>query len=239
MPCRRLALAAALLSVSAMSPLAAQPAPAPSAAATAAEATVLRLSETGEVTRAPDELRLNLRAEARGRDAAAVQAQVNRTVQAALAKAGGVAEVRATTGGYWTNRDSESREWTASQGLSLRATNATPALELAGALQGEGLLMDGMAWTLSPEAARTARQEAGRLAIESLRARAAAVADQLGMAVAGIRSLSVDTPEAPMPRLAMAMRAGARADAPPPASAPEEVTVTATAQAEILLRPRP
>jgi predicted secreted protein len=242
MPCRRLALAAALLSVSAMSPLAAQPAPTqPAAASARVEATVLRLSETGEVTRAPDELRLNLRAEARGRDAATVQAQVNRAVQSALAKAGGVAEVRATTGGYWTNRDSESREWTASQGLSLlslRAANATPALELAGALQGEGLLMDGMAWTLSHDAARAARQEAGRLAIEALRARAAAVAEQLGMEVAGLRSLSVDTPEAPMPRMAMAMRAQAAA-APPPASAPEEVTVTATAQAEVLLRPRP
>jgi predicted secreted protein len=236
---RRLALVA-LLALSAAGPLAAQPAPAQSAApgAAPAEGTLLRLSETGEVSRAPDELRLNLRAEARGRDAATVQAQVNRAVQAALAKAGGVAEVRATTGGYWTNRDSESREWIASQGLSLRATNATPALELAGALQGEGLLMDGMAWTLSRDAARGARQEAGRLAIEALRARATAVAEQLGMEVAGIRSLSVDTPEAPMPRMAMAMRAQAAA-APPPASAPEEVTVTATAQAEVLLRPRP
>ncbi|WP_158601000.1 SIMPL domain-containing protein [Teichococcus wenyumeiae] len=236
---RRLTLVA-LLALSAAGPLAAQPVPAqPAAPASArAETTLLRLSETGEVTRAPDELRLNLRAEARGRDAATVQAQVNRMVQAALAKAGGVAEVRATTGGYWTNRDGESREWTASQGLSLRATQATPALELAGTLQGDGLLMDGMAWSLSPEAARAARQEAGRLAIEALRARAAAVAEQLGMEVAGIRSLSVDTPEAPMPRMAMAMRAQSAAAAPPPASAPEEVTVTATAQAEVLLRPR-
>jgi predicted secreted protein len=235
MPCRRLALAA-LLSLSAPGLLAAQPAP-PSATASAAEATVLRLSESGEVTRAPDELRLTLRAEARGRDAADVQAQVNRAMQAALARAGGVAAVRATTGGYWTNRDGESGQWTASQALSLRATQATPALELAGALQGEGLLMDGMAWSLSPETARAARQEAGRLAIEALRARAAAVAAQLGMEVAGLRSLTLDTPETPMPRMAMAMRA-ARDTAPPPASAPEEVAVSATAQAEVLLRPR-
>ncbi|MCG7363591.1 SIMPL domain-containing protein [Roseomonas sp. ACRSG] len=236
---RPLALAA-LLAFSAAGPLAAQPAPVPPAtSAPRAQGTLLRLNETGEVSRAPDELRVNLRAEARGRDAAAVQAQVNRVVQAALAKAGGVAELRATTGGYWTNRDSESREWTASQGLSLRATNAAPALELAGTLQGEGLLMDGMAWSLSRDAAHAARQEAGRLAIEALRARAGAVAEQLGMEVAEIRSLSIDTPEAPMPRMAMAMRAQAAAAAPPPASAPEEVTVTATAQAEVLLRPRP
>ncbi|MFC7554007.1 SIMPL domain-containing protein [Pseudoroseomonas wenyumeiae] len=105
---RRLTLVA-LLALSAAGPLAAQPVPAqPAAPASArAETTLLRLSETGEVTRAPDELRLNLRAEARGRDAATVQAQVNRMVQAALAKAGGVAEVRATTGGYWTNRDGD------------------------------------------------------------------------------------------------------------------------------------
>jgi predicted secreted protein len=234
----RLALAALLLLPAAGAvpgPWAARPA---MAQAAATEATLLRLTETGEVTRAPDELRLTLRAEARGGNAAAVQAQVNRAAQAALARAGGVAGLRATTGGYWTNRDGESRQWTASQTLSLRATDPTPALELAGALQGEGLLMDGMAWTLSPEAARMARQQAGQQAIEALRARAGAVAAQLGMEVAGIRQLSLDTPEAPMPRMAaMAMRGKAEAG-PPPASAPEDVTITATAQAEVLLRPR-
>jgi predicted secreted protein len=246
MPRRRFALAAALAPLlclgapAALLPAAAQAQPVTPAPSMPAESTVLRLSETGEVSRAPDELRIDLRAEARGADAAVVQAQVNRAATAALERARAVAGVRASTGGYWTNRDNETRQWTASQHLSLRGGEAAALLQLAGALQEQKLLMDGMAWSLSREAGQAARQEAGRLAIEALRARAAAVAEQLGMEVALIRQLSLDAPEVPMPRMAAAMRASARgADAPRPVSAPEETVVSATVQGEVLLRPRP
>jgi predicted secreted protein len=200
--------------------------------------TLLRLSETGEVTRAPDEIRVEMRAEARGADAAAVQAQVNRAMTAAMEKARAVPGVLPTTGGYWTNRDSQTRQWNASQRLSLRGKEAAPMLELAGSLQAQGLAMDGLNWSLSRETAQAARQEAGQLAIAALRARAVAVAAQLDMEVAGIRNLALDAPEAPMPRMAMAMR-GASANAPPPpVSAPEDVTVSSTATAEVVLRAR-
>jgi predicted secreted protein len=199
--------------------------------------TLLRLSETGEVTRAPDEISVELRAEARGADAAAVQAQVNRAMAAAMAKARAVPGVLPTTGGYWTNRDSQSRQWNASQRLSLRGKEAAPMLELTGSLQAQGLAMDGLNWSLSRETAQAARQEAGQLAIAALRTRAAAVAAQLDMEVAGIRNLALDAPEAPMPRMAMAMR-GASANAPPPVSAPEDITVSSTATAEVVLRAR-
>ncbi|MBO1076380.1 SIMPL domain-containing protein [Roseomonas marmotae] len=240
---RRLALAA-LVPMLALGTLAALPPHARAQGAAApvenpAETTLLRLSETGEVTRAPDELRLELRAEARGSEAAAVQAQVNRAMQAALERARAAQGVRASTGNYWTNRDPESRQWTASQTLVLRGAEAAPLLELAGQMQGQGLAMAGMGWNLTREATQAARQEAGKLAIEALRARAAAVAEQLGMEVAGIRLLSLDAPEAPMPRMAMAMAARGPAAAPPPVSAPEDVAITATAQAELVLRRRP
>ncbi|MDB5369017.1 MAG: hypothetical protein JWP20_575, partial [Roseomonas sp.] len=199
--------------------------------------TVLRLSETGEVTRAPDEVRADLRAEARGPDAAAVQAQVNRLAEAALTRARAVEGVRVTTGGYWTNRDSQTRQWNASQRLSLRGSDAAPLLELAGALQAQGLVMDGLNWSLSRPAEQAARQEAGRLAIEALRTRAEAVAGQLGLEVVGIRNLALDAPEAPMPRMATAAMRGSAGGAPP-VSAPEDVTITSTAVAEVVLRRR-
>lgn len=235
------ALVAANLAVADLvgaAPLAAQTTETPANAASTAllPETVLSLSETAEVLRAPDELRASLRAEARGANAAAVQAQVNRAMEQALAAARGVSGVRASTGGYWTNRVEEGRSWTASQTLNLRAAEPAAMLELVGRLQGQGLVMGDLSWRLSREAETAARQEAGKLAIEALRQRAEAVAAQLGLRVAGIRQLRLDAPEVPMPRM-MAMAATARREsAPPPVTAPEEVAVTSTAAAEILLR---
>lgn len=225
-------LLAGLLAIAPLAPALAQ-APAPAAAASQLAETVLHLSETAQVTRAPDEIQATLRAEARGANAAAVQAQVNRAIQAALGKAQAVSALRASTGGYWTHRTEENRQWVASQGLSLRGREAGPLLELTGTLQADGLALAELGWSLSDAAEKVAKQEAGRLAIAALRQRAQDVAQQLGLRVAGIRSLRLDTPERPMPRL-MAARASS---APAPAAAPEEVEVMATAEAEIILQP--
>lgn len=216
-------------------PTPAQPSTTAGDAASGLTETVLSLSETAEVLRAPDEVRASLRAEARGANAAAVQAQVNRTMEQALAAARGVAALRATTGGYWTHRNEEARNWTATQTLNLRATEPAPLLEMVGTLQGQGLALADLSWRLSREAETAARQEAGRMAIDSLRQRAEAVATQLGMRVAGIRNLRLDAPEVPMPRM-MAMSARRGDAAPAPVTAPEDVAVTSTVSADIVLR---
>jgi predicted secreted protein len=222
-------------------PALAQPAvPAPDAAASPGAAsalpeTVLHLSETAQVLRAPDEVRAGLRVEARGASAAAVQAQVNRAMQAALARAAQVPAIRPGTGGYWTQRDDEKRNWVAVQTMTLQGTDPAALLELVGTLQGQGLALGDLNWSLSKPVEQAARQEAGRLAIDALRQRAAAVAEQLGLRVIGIRDLRLDTPEVPMPRM-MAMRAQA-APPPAPSSVPEDVIVNSTAAAEVILRP--
>ncbi|MFC3123858.1 SIMPL domain-containing protein [Pseudoroseomonas globiformis] len=199
--------------------------------------TVLRLSEAGMVERPPSELRVTLRAEARGSGSGAVQAEVNRRVTAALEAARRVAGVQASTGGYWTGRSEKERVWTASQTLLLRGEEATPLLELAGTLQQQGLVMNGMDWSLSSAQRLEARQEAGKLAIEALQARAEAVAQQLGLRVAEFRELRLDTPDgAPRFRVAAAPMAARGEAAPPPVSAPEPEMVTATAEALFILR---
>ncbi len=247
MPSRRarpaLLLLAVLCGVLAVPPI--SPVRAQEAAASATQAlaeTVLTLAETAEVRRPAEELRVTLKAEARGAQAAAVQDQVNRAIQAALERARQVPGVQAHTGGYWTNhevgpREGQARAWVASQRMTLSGTGGAALLELTGALQGQGLAVDGMEWSLSTKVQQEARQEAGRLAIEALRQRAAAVAAQLGMEVAGIRSLRLDAPEPVAPR-AMMMRAAmpAAAGAAPPASAPEDVAVNSTAVADVVLR---
>jgi predicted secreted protein len=199
--------------------------------------TVLRLSETAEVERTPQEVSATLRAEARGADSRTVQAQVNSRMTAALAAARAVQGVQASTGGYWTTRQEKERNWLASQSLTLRGTEPGPLLELAGALQGQGLVMDGMGWSLSRTQRLEARQEAGRLAVEALRARAEAVAQQLGLQVAELRELRLDAPDTGTPRFRAAPMMAARAEAaPPPVSAPQPEMVSATAEASFLLR---
>jgi len=217
----------------------AQPVPAPGTASEARPTaeTVLTLSETAEVLRAPDEVRATLRVEARGATAAAVQAQVNSAMAKAMEQARAVQGIEASTGGYWTSRNEEKRDWTATQTLMLRGTEAAPLLDLTGKLQGQGLAMAGLDWTLSRQQEVEARKEAGKMAIEALRQRAGAVSGQLGLRVVNLSKLQVDVASQPMPRMRVAMMAARQDTAPPPVSAPEAVPVSATASGEFLLRP--
>jgi uncharacterized protein YggE len=225
--------------------LAAQPTPLPE--------TELHIGESAEVTRAPDEVVATLRAEARAGTAAAAQEAVNRSVAAgagggapprppaAVARARAVQGVRVSTGGYWTGRVDEGRTWQAAQQVTLRGGDGAALLELAGALQGQGLAVNGLHWQLTRETERAAREEASRLALDGLRRRAAAVAEQLGLVLVGLKEVRIDVPDRmprPMP-MAMAMAArSASADAPPPVAVAEDVVVQATVQAVAVLRPR-
>lgn len=200
--------------------------------------TTLHLGESAEVTRAPDEIVATLRAEARAGSAATAQEAVNRAIAAALDRARAAPGVRVATGGYWTNRVEEGRAWQASQQLTLRGADGAALLDLAGALQQQGLAVSQLHWQLTRETARAAREEASRLALDSLRRRADAVAAQLGLQVAGLREVRIDAPDRaprPMPMAMPAMRAAA---APPPAAVAEDIVVSATVEAVVVLRPR-
>lgn len=213
---------------------AAQPAQPPPVAETE-----LHLGETAEVARAPDEVIAVLRAEARAGSAAAAQEAVNRTATAAVARAQAVQGVRVATGGYWTGRVDDNRAWVASQQITLRSAEGAPLLDLVGTLQGQGLAMSSLTWTLTRDTQRTAREEASRLALDALRRRADAVAAQLGLQVVGLKEVRIDAPQG-MPRpMAAPMVASMRsASGPPPVAVAEDIMVSATVQAVVVLRPR-
>jgi predicted secreted protein len=217
-------------------PLAAPAQPLPGAAPL--PQTELHIGESAEVTRAPDEVVATLRAEARAGSAAAAQEAVNRAIAAAVERARAVPGVRVSTGGYWTSRTDQGRAWQAAQSLTLRGTEAPALLELAGALQEQGLAMGGLAWQLTREANRAAREEASRLALDALRRRAQAVADQLGLQLIGLKEVRIDAPDhGPRPApMAMAVRSAAAAA--PPVAVAEDVVVAASVQAVAILRPR-
>ncbi len=197
--------------------------------------TVLHIAESAEVTRAPDEVAATLRAEARAGTAAAAQEAVNRQVAAAVARAGAVPGLRVSTGGYWTGRIEEGRSWQASQGLTLRSGNGAALLELAGALAASGFATTGLQWTLTRDAARAAREEASRLALDALRRRAEAVAGQLGLVMVGLREVRIDVPDGAAPRM-VAMAARSERSAAPPVAVAEDVVVSAAVSAIAVLR---
>ena len=201
-------------------------------AAMAQPETRLRLSESGSVTLAPDEVVASLRIEARARTAAQAQEQVNRSMAAALANARAVDGVRATTGQYnaRTERERPQREqqqFVAQQSLNLRGGEALVAL--VGRLQGEGLLLDNISWQLSEATARRGRDEATRAAIRAVQERGAAIAQDLGLRVTALSQLYVDAEPEARP-MAMAARAASA-----PSVTAEDVTVTARVTADLLL----
>ena len=225
---RRLAL---LAFIATATPALAQPAP-------GLAETTLHIAETTSVTRAPDEVVATLRAEARAGTAAAAQEAVNRAIAAAVTRAQGTAGIHVSTGGYWTARVEESRSWQAAQSITLRGQEAPALLDLAGVLQGQGLAMQSLQWRLTQETARTAREEASRLALDSLQRRAEAVASQLGLVLVGLREVRIDAPDqAPRPGAMLAMRSSSSGSAAP-VSIAEDVEVTASLQAVVVLRPR-
>ncbi|MBP0444371.1 SIMPL domain-containing protein [Roseomonas sp. SSH11] len=198
--------------------------------------TLLRLSETAEVIRAPDEVQASLRAEAREATAAAAQASVNRAAAAALEVARGVQGVTATTGAYRTWRQEDPARWFATQAINLRGRDQAALLELTGSLQSRGMALGGIQHGLTRDTARAARQEAASMALDALRRRAEAVAAQMGMRVERIAEIQLEAPDLPMPRPMMAEAMVARA-APAPVAQAQDIVVTAMVQATVILAP--
>ncbi|WP_439595587.1 SIMPL domain-containing protein [Falsiroseomonas sp.] len=198
--------------------------------------TLLHLGETAEVTRAPDEVVASLRAESRAGTAAAAQQAVNRSIAAAVARAQATPGIQVSTSGYWTGRVEEQRNWQASQAVTLRSGDGPALLELAGTLQGQGLALQSLDWTLRRETERAAREEAARLALDSLQRRATAVAEQLGLQLAGLREVRIDAPERSPRPMAMAARSSVSSAAP--VAVAEDAVVRATVEAVAVLRPR-
>jgi predicted secreted protein len=207
--------------------------------------TVLRLTETASISVPPDELASSLRAEALAAKAAEAQARVNALAAEAVAAARKVPGVAVSTGAYtvWrvgpTDRDRTER-WQAVQSINISGRDGAAVLALIGQLQERGLAASGLSWRLSRDAARAARQDATRLALEGLRRRALEAAETLDLKFDRFASIGLNA-EPPIPRPApmLARAATAAAEAPPPpVAAPENVDVSANAQADAVLVPK-
>lgn len=203
-----------------------------------AQETRLRVSESGTVLREPDEIQATLKAEFRNSQAAAAQASANRAISAALEAARTSPGVVATTSRPTTTRPDLGREWVATQSITLRGTDQVAMLDLAGRLQQSGLAVTDLQWRLTEAPSRAAREEAARDALRQMRARAALVADELGMQVSQLRDIFLDaSPDGPTPMIASSMRSTGFAVTPPQLSR-EDIVITARVTADIILTPR-
>ena len=198
--------------------------------------TVLHLSQTAERKVVRDLLRVEMRVEETGADPLALQAAVNRRMQAALARGREVQGVEVETGSYTVNEErpqNAAPRWRASQSLILSGKAADVLLKLAGGLQSDGLLMSSMSWEVSPETVRGAEEDLTAEALAGLAQRAASIADRVHLSVSHYRDLRVgnaETEGGPMPRFAaMAMAA--------PVAQPGEATIRVTVSADVLLGP--
>lgn len=200
--------------------------------------TTLHLSDTETVIAHPDELVAMLHVEATGPNAAAAQQVVNSAMAAALARARQVPGVTAATQGYTAWQATQPKRWQASQALMLRSHDGASLLTLVGELQQKGLAMSELSWQLSPEASRTARDQAMRAALSALRGRAEEAAGLLGLRFDSFQRVSIAGSQ-PVPALPRAMMATAMAAAPtPPSAQAEDVPVIATADADAVLVPK-
>jgi uncharacterized protein len=201
-------------------------------------ATVLHLSQTAERRVVRDLLRIELRAEETGADAAVLQSAINRRMASALDRAHQVQGVAVETESYAVNEEQQqnrSPRWRASQSLILTGKAADAVLKLAGTLQSDGLLMSSLGYEVSPETVRGAEEDLTAEALTELDHRAISVADHMHLAVLRYRDLHVGNAETgarPTPRFAgMAMAA--------PVAEPGEAVIRVTVAAELLLGPHP
>lgn len=202
--------------------------------------TLLHLTETAKRSVPRDRLRIVLAAEFIDRDAAKVQAEINRHMNMALARIKATPDIAVETQGYNVYEERSDRappRWHGSQSLSLTAKNFAALLTLAGALQQDGLVIKGLSPELSDAARRAVEDQLTEEALARLQARARRIAAGLGAKVASYRDLRIGNASVPpSPLRSMVAMASARA-ALPPVAAPGEATVSVTVSGEIVLTP--
>ncbi|MGA0804909.1 MAG: SIMPL domain-containing protein [Pseudohongiellaceae bacterium] len=210
----------------------------------------LNLSLTEETQVDQDTLNASLEYVAQGRDRRDLQEEVNRIMQVALERSTAVAGIEASTTWYHvqivqtgrpTRTDIEKPVFRAQQGLQLASRDSAALLELLGALQAEGLTLNGLHYSLSDSEYERVSGELLQTALGKLQGRAQDAALALGKGKAELVEVSMDgSPNfmAPQYRMApMAMSAEMVADFAAPVAEPGETTISVSISARAVLSP--
>jgi uncharacterized protein YggE len=196
----------------------------------------LRLSATGSVQVAPDQLVADLVAQDTSTSAADAQRRVNGLVAQGMQAARSVAAVEVRTTDYQVSPADEKRtKWSAQQTMELRSADGPALLDLTNRLQQQGFVTASLDWQISPSLRRKSYADATTVALKAMQAQAASAAATLGLNIDHLKDVQLQPvglgPGRPM--MVMAARAGAS----PPQATPTSEEVTAEVSAELVLHP--
>ncbi|MGH1398508.1 MAG: SIMPL domain-containing protein [Alphaproteobacteria bacterium] len=209
---------------------------------------LLHISATEQREVDQDLLIANLRIEVENADNKYVQNEVNKAMAAALKEAKSFKDVKAITRGYNVHQYDKNRGrngtrpnmvWKGSQSVQLKSKNAEELLDLAGKMQGAGLIMGGLNYTLSPAKAAEIQDEMLEAALEKLTARAQRAAKALGKNKAELKEINTQgnyTPHQPVYTQSRMMAKGADMEMAAPVASPGETTLTMNVSAKALLK---
>lgn len=178
---------------------------------------VVDLQATAEVDVVPDLAVMTLASERSGPDAAALTAQVGKTLDAALKQAGVVQAVEASSGGFSTqprwktvNGQSQRDGWTVRAGLILKSHDFAALGRLAGQLAQQGLMIESNGFELSHALRDSEETALIDTAIARFKAKAGSAARALGYGGYTLRALQIEPVQGQMPQpRPMVMRAAA------------------------------
>jgi predicted secreted protein len=218
--------------------------------------TLLNISATERTTVDQDTVVATLRVEKENKDASDLQDEINEMMQGAVKKVKSVQDVEVETQQYYvyeqynyphpvrSEEDRQKREetktWRGSQSLTLESKNAENLLDLAGELQSDGFLMNGLNYKLSTEKQEEVRESLMEAALEKLRARAERAATALGRETVEMIEVNIDAAPSfnpqPMVRGKMEMMAmSADASGAPPVAEPGKNDIEMTVSAKAVL----
>jgi predicted secreted protein len=208
----------------------------------------LNLSASEQLDVAQDTLNATLEFATQGRDKVELQDQVNKAMQQALALLKGTEGINFQTTTYqvYIVQNEPGRfnvnnpVWRAQQSVQLDSLDSAALLDIVGQLQGMGLTVGNLYYSLSTEQYEKVAAELTGKVLQTLQARAEAAASALNKNKADLVEVSLDgNSNVPMFRRGaydMAAMAGAESVAPPVAD-PGETQVSVTVSARAILSP--
>ncbi|MEM6811184.1 MAG: SIMPL domain-containing protein [Pseudomonadota bacterium] len=203
---------------------------------------ILNISATVREEVEQDLLVATLRYTAENRDPSVVQNEINEAMTKALDRAKKEDKVKVNTGAYnvyeRTVDRTKEKKWYGQQSLTLKSKEADILLKLAGELQGMGLKMANLNYTLDPKTAVAVQDNLMEEAVRELKNRADRVAKALNKSKAEIRELNAQSSGVPRPQYyarssMMAMSADAEMAAPVAAAGEDTITLTVSGRAII------
>jgi predicted secreted protein len=208
---------------------------------------VLNLSATEQQDVAQDTLNASLMFSTQGRDKTEIQNEVNVAMSKALDILKGTTGIEYNTSQYQvyifdpaepSRRDINNPTWRAQQAIQMNSLDSGALLEVVGQLQGSGLVVSSLYYSLSAAKYEEVAGELMLAALHKLQERANTAAEALAMSEAKLVEVSLDG----SPNFAYKERFNvsmARADAAvaPPVADPGETQVSLTVSARAVLSP--